>query len=75
MHHARIPTALLLALFAGPIAASVAPTLKGRAVWASPREAGTTEAAVVAYVEQLAKAHVNTLIMELKTSAGLFWPS
>ena len=44
-------------------------------MWANPREAGTTEASVVAYVEQLAKAHVNTLIMELKTSAGLFWPS
>ena len=29
----------------------------------------------MAFVEQLAKAHVNTLIMELKTSAGLFWPS
>ena len=44
-------------------------------MWASPRDAGTTEASVVAFVEQLAKAHVNTLVMELKTSAGLFWPS
>ena len=74
----RTLTVLLLALVGfgeGPATASAAPTLKGRAVWANPREAGTTEASVVAYVEQLAKAHVNTLIMELKTSAGLFWPS
>lgn len=78
MRHPGIRTALLLALtlVAGlaPLA-SAAPTLKGRAVWANPREAGLTEASVVAYVEQLAKAHVNTLIMELKTSGGLFWPS
>ena len=52
-----------------------APTLAGRRVWAHPRDAGTTEASVVAFVEQLAKAHVNTLVMEVKTSAGLFWPS
>ena len=74
----RDRTALLLALtvVAGLAAvASAAPTLKGRAVWANPRDAGTTEASVVAFVEQLAKAHVNTLIMELKTSGGLFWPS
>ena len=60
-------------------AASAAPertfALKGRAVWASPRDAGTTEASVVAFVEQLAKAHVNTLVMEVKTTAGIFWPS
>jgi uncharacterized lipoprotein YddW (UPF0748 family) len=78
MRSARPLTVLLLALASlgrGAATVSAAPTLKGRAVWASPREAGTTEASVVAYVEQLAKAHVNTLIMELKTSAGLFWPS
>ena len=78
MRHPRPLTVLLLvlALFGeGAAAAAAAPTLKGRAVWANPREAGTTEASVVAYVDQLAKAHVNTLIMELKTSAGLFWPS
>ena len=72
------PTALLLAARRRRRAAtlaSAAPTLKGRAVWANPREAGMTEASVVAFVEQLEKAHVNTLIMELKTSAGLFWPS
>ncbi len=74
MRHAAISTGLGLVLaLCDP--ASAAPTLKGRAVWASPRDAGTTEASVVAFVEQLAKAHVNTLIMELKTSAGLFWPS
>lgn len=49
--------------------------LKGRAVWASPRDAGTTEAAVVAFAEQLEKAHVNTVVMEVKTSGGIFWPS
>ena len=51
------------------------PTLKGRAVWSNPRDAGTTEASVVAFVELLAKAHVNTVVMEVKTSAGIFWPS
>ena len=66
---------VVAALFAAEAPLTAAPTLKGRAVWASPRDAGTTEASVVAFVEQLAKAHVNTLIMELKTSAGLFWPS
>jgi uncharacterized lipoprotein YddW (UPF0748 family) len=69
----RLPLALVVALLAVPAAA--APTLEGRAVWASPRDAGTTEAAVVSFVDQLAKAHVNTLVMEVKTSAGLFWPS
>ena len=29
----------------------------------------------MAFVDQLAKAHVNTLVMEVKTSAGIFWPS
>ncbi len=62
------------ALFVGGDAAA-SPTLAGRAVWASPRDAGTTEASVVAFVDQLATAHVNTLVMEVKTSAGLFWPS
>ena len=79
MHPGRalIRTSFVLAALVGSrhCRAAAAPTLKGRAVWASPRDAGTTEASVVAFVEQLAKAHVNTLIMELKTSAGLFWPS
>jgi uncharacterized lipoprotein YddW (UPF0748 family) len=56
-------------------AAPAAPTLPGRAVWAHPRDAGTTEASVTAFVEQLARAHVNTVVMEVKTAAGLFWPS
>lgn len=63
----------LLAVSSQPILA--APTLKGRAVWASPRDAGTTEASVRAFVDQLARAHVNTVVMEVKTAAGLFWPS
>jgi uncharacterized lipoprotein YddW (UPF0748 family) len=73
------PAVLLLAALA--IASSLpnptlaAPSLKGRAVWSSPRDAGTTEASVRAFVEQLAKAHVNTLVMEVKTSGGIFWPS
>jgi uncharacterized lipoprotein YddW (UPF0748 family) len=75
VRHSRTAPLFLLALFLAATAASAAPTLKGRAVWANPREAGLTEASVVAYVDQLAKAHVNTLIMELKTSGGLFWPS
>ena len=51
------------------------PSLAGRAVWSHPRDAGTTEASVAAFAEKLAKAHVNTVVMEVKTSAGLFWPS
>lgn len=62
-----------LAIACQPLLA--APTLKGRAVWASPRDAGTTEASVRAFVDQLARAHVNTVVMEVKTAAGLFWPS
>ena len=71
---APLALGLAVALLAGS-EATAAPTLKGRAVWASPSDAGTTEASVVAFVDQLAKAHVNTLVMEVKTSAGLFWPS
>ena len=62
-------------VLAGPTARAAEPTLQGRAVWASPRDAGTSEASVTAFVEQLARAHVNTLVMEVKNSAGLFWPS
>src|SRR5512140_2227303 len=50
-------------------------SLKGRAVWAQPADAGTTEASVRAFVEQLDRAHINTVVMEVKTAAGLFWPS
>jgi uncharacterized lipoprotein YddW (UPF0748 family) len=59
--------------FVSPLGAD--PSLKGRAVWAHPSDAGTTEASVRAFVEQLDRAHVNTVIMEVKTAAGLFWPS
>ncbi len=51
------------------------PSLKGRAVWAGPRDAGTTEESVVAFVEQLARANVNTVIVELKGMRGVCWPS
>jgi uncharacterized lipoprotein YddW (UPF0748 family) len=49
--------------------------LEGRGVWAGPRDAGTTEESVIRFVEQLDKAHVNTVIMELKAGAGICWPS
>ncbi len=75
MNHARALVSVLITASSIGANASAEPTLKGRAVWANPREAGTTEATVVAFVDQLARAHVNTLIMELKTSAGIFWPS
>jgi uncharacterized lipoprotein YddW (UPF0748 family) len=69
---------LLLASFVAggrvPLRAS-APALKGRAVWAGPRDAGTNEASVVAFVERLAKARVNTLVLEVKGIAGICWPS
>ena len=66
---------VLACLVAGQAAAAADPSLKGRAVWAHPRDAGTTEASVKAFVEQLAKARVNTVVMEVKTSGGIFWPS
>ena len=44
-------------------------------MWASPRDAGASEAAVTAFAEQLAQAHVNTLVMEVKNATGLYWPS
>jgi len=84
MHPGRLAAAALaLALAAASDAGATAPaapppagpSLKGRAVWSSPRDAGTTEASVAAFAEKLAKAHVNTVVMEVKTSAGLFWPS
>jgi uncharacterized lipoprotein YddW (UPF0748 family) len=69
-------TVLLLGCLAAlASAASAEPSLKGRAVWAHPRDAGASEASVKAFVEQLARAHVNTVVMEVKTAAGLFWPS
>ena len=66
--------AVALAWFV-PMTARAEPTLRGRAVWAHPRDAGTSDASVRAFVEQLARAHVNTVVMEVKTSGGLFWPS
>ena len=74
----RTVVSLLLAftiILGVPPAAAAAPTLKGRAVWAHPRDAGTTEASVRAFVAQLASAHVNTVVMEVKTATGLYWPS
>lgn len=68
--------AVVAACAVGVAAAGAAePSLKGRAVWASPRDAGTTESSVKAFVDQLAKAHVNTVVMEVKTAGGIFWPS
>ncbi len=49
--------------------------LKGRAVWAGPRDAGTTEQSVISFVTQLEKAHINTVIMEVKGASGIRWPS
>jgi len=40
-----------------------------------PPRCGTTEASVRTFVDQLAKAHINTVVMELKTASGVFWPS
>jgi uncharacterized lipoprotein YddW (UPF0748 family) len=70
-----VPSLVLSVLVGAAAVARAAPTLVGRGVWSHPRDAGTTEAAVVAFVERLAKAHVNTLVMELKTSDGIYWPS
>ena len=86
MHAGKLARAALLAALASSTSAAAAaaaaapappagPTLKGRAVWSHPRDAGTSEAAVAAFADKLARAHVNTVVMEVKTSAGLFWPS
>ncbi len=56
-------------------ASSPASSLEGRAVWAGPRDVGVTETSVVDFVTQLEKAHVNTLVMQVKGGPGLFWPS
>ncbi len=50
-------------------------SLKGRGVWASPRDAGTTEQSVINFAAQLEKAHINTVVMQVKGPAGLYWPS
>jgi uncharacterized lipoprotein YddW (UPF0748 family) len=70
-----VALAFLLTLSCSVARATAEPTLRGRAVWAHPRDAGTTEASVRAFVEQLARAHVNTVVMEVKTAGGVFWPS
>jgi uncharacterized lipoprotein YddW (UPF0748 family) len=78
MHPAGVAcrlTLLVACVLTGLVPAAAAPTLKGRAVWAHPRDAGTTEASVKAFVDRLAAAHVNTVVMEVKTAAGIFWPS
>jgi len=62
-------------LVSGSAAVAGAPRLKGRAVWAHPRDAGRTEASVKAFMDLLARAHVNTVVMEVKTASGVFWPS
>jgi hypothetical protein len=56
-----------LTLVCLPAPCLAGPTLAGRAVWSHPRDAGTTEASVRAFVDRLAKAHVNTVVMEVKT--------
>ncbi|MBL8141780.1 MAG: hypothetical protein JNM38_11755, partial [Acidobacteria bacterium] len=63
---AALATATIASL-AFAVVATAAPSLKGRAVWAHPRDAGTTEASVRAFVDRLATANVNTVVMEVKT--------
>jgi hypothetical protein len=50
--------------------AAAEPTLKSRAVWAHPRDAGTSGESVTAFVEQPARAHVDTVVMEVRGRAG-----
>jgi uncharacterized lipoprotein YddW (UPF0748 family) len=70
----QVCTVLMLFCLLFPTA-SAAAELKGRAVWAGPRDAGTTEKSVVDFVNQLDSAHINTLILEFKGARGLCWPS
>ncbi len=71
----KLPIGLAISCLLLPAGAPAAQALKGRAVWASPRDAGTTEASVSAFADLLAKAHVNTVIIELKGTRGICWPS
>jgi uncharacterized lipoprotein YddW (UPF0748 family) len=75
-HAAFIVLCIGLILFSlSPRPALGASGLKGRAVWAGPRDAGTTEQSVIDFVNQLDKAHINTVILEFKGPRGLCWPS
>jgi uncharacterized lipoprotein YddW (UPF0748 family) len=65
----------LLFFSAYPEQVSGAAALKGRAVWASPRDAGMTEQSVIGFANQLEKAHINTVIMQIKGGPGIYWPS
>jgi uncharacterized lipoprotein YddW (UPF0748 family) len=74
----RQAAVIFLILFPGIVISPAVPQttrFKGRGVWAGPRDAGTTDESVIRFVEQLHKAHINTVIMELKAGAGLCWPS
>jgi len=64
-----------LILLALPSQFTSAAELIGRAVWAGPRDAGTSEQSVIDFANQLEKAHINTVIMEVKAGAGIYWPS
>ena len=64
---------LLISLHPRPV--SGASEQKGRAVWASHRDAGTTEQSVISFANQLEKAHINTVIMQVKGPSGIYWPS
>lgn len=65
MSHTRLLAcfAVAAAIVSLPVATWGAPSLAGRAVWAHPQNAGTTAASVRAFVEQLATADVNTVVM------------
>lgn len=53
-----------------------AQSLKGRAVWGHPGVAGTNRESVAEFADQLAGAHINTLVMMVKGVGGdIYWPS
>lgn len=58
-----------------PQAVSGTPALKWRAVWASPRDAGTSEQSINEFAGKLERAGINTVIMQVKSGAGIYWPS
>lgn len=58
-----------------PRPSPAASNLRGRGVWASPRDAGTSEQSVIGFADQLEKARVNTVIMQVKGGPGIYWPS
>jgi uncharacterized lipoprotein YddW (UPF0748 family) len=52
------------------------PSLKGRATWCGPGDAGTTRESVADFAERMKRANINLILMEVKGGHGMVrWPS